>query len=112
MTTNNEYSEEECRAQSPATRRKIAKSMMGKKNPAYRDGRRSYRRIAKAPAGYGVHHVNGDSSDNRPSNLRLFKLKGKGRSEHEKKHRRQDNFKSSGGRKTPVRGYKAKRLVK
>ena len=36
------------RKQTPATKKKIAKAMEGKSNPAYKDGRRSYRRIAGA----------------------------------------------------------------
>ena len=98
------------RPQKASTKKKIAKALMGKNNPQYKDGRRSYRRVASAKPGQGVHHKNGDSKDNRPSNLQKFSLKGKGRSEHEKKHDRAKNFKSSGGRKTPARGYKAKRM--
>lgn len=108
---SDEYKEEHLgRPQKPSTRKKISKAMQGKNNPAYKDGRRSYRRVAKAKRGEGVDHINGDSKDNRPSNLRRYKLKGKSRSDHEKKHDRAKNFKSSGGRKTPARGYKAKRM--
>jgi len=102
--------EELGRKQTPATKKKIAKKMTGSGNPAYKDGRRSYRRIAKAKKGEHVDHVNGDSKDNRPSNLKKFKEKGPSRSAHEKKHKRNLNFSSSGGRKTPTRGYKAKRM--
>lgn len=94
---------------SAATKRKIAKSMTGKKNPAYKDGRRSYRRVAGAKKGEGVDHKDGNSKNNAPSNLRKYKLKGKGRSWHEKKHQRHKNLQSSGGRKKVPRGYKAKR---
>lgn len=104
--------EELGRKQSAATKKKIAKAMEGKKNPAYKDGRRSYRDKVNAKPGQGVHHKDGDSKNNAKSNLEKFPLKGKGRSEHEKKHDRAKNFKSSGGRKTPARGYKAKRLKK
>ena len=98
------------RKQTKETRKKISRAMEGKKNPAYKDGRRSYRDKAGAKKGEGVHHKDGDSKNNTKSNLQKFKLKGKGRSEHEKKHDRSKNFKSSGGRKTPKRGYKAKRM--
>ena len=102
--------EELGRAQTPATKRKIAASMKGSKNPAYKDGRRSYRRVSKAKKGEGVHHKDGDSKNNRPGNLKRFKLKGPSRSKHEKVHERGKNFKKSGGKKTAPRGYKAKRL--
>ena len=98
------------RKQKPSTRRKISNALEGKKNPAYKDGRRSYREKVKAKKGEGVHHKDGDSKNNTKSNLQKFKLKGKSRSEHEKKHDRSKNFKSSGGRKIPKRGYKAKRM--
>src|SRR3990167_5298640 len=69
---------------SEATKRKIAKSLMGKKNPAFKDGRRSYRRIAGAKKGEGVDHRNGDSTDNRPSNLKPYKLRGPERRSEER----------------------------
>jgi len=94
--------------QSAATKKKISKAMTGKKNPAWKDGRRAYRRISKAKSGEGVHHINNDSKDNRASNLETYKLKGKERSRHEIAHRRQDNFHKSGGRKDKPRGYVAK----
>lgn len=100
------------RAQSAATKKKISKAMMGKKNPAYKDGRRSYRRVAGAKKGEHVDHKDGDSKNNKKSNLKIFKEKGPSRSAHEKKHDRAKNFKSSSGRKTPPRGYKAKRIKK
>lgn len=87
--------------------------MTGKKNPAFVDGRRSYRRIAGAKKGEGVDHKDGDSKNNAPSNLRKYKLKGPSRSAHEKKHDRSKNFKSDGsGRKKVKRGYTAKRMKK
>ena len=105
--------EELGRKQTPATRRKIAKSLMGKKNPAYKDGRRSYRRVSGAKRGEGVHHKNNDSKDNRPSNLERYKLKGPSRSRHEKAHKRENNLQSKGlGRKKVRRGYVAKRKAK
>jgi len=97
------------RKQTAATKRKIAKAVTGKKNPAYKDGRRSYRNVVKAKKGQHVHHKDGDSKNNSPSNLEKFPEKGPGRSAHERKHDRSKNFKSSGGRKTPARGYVAKR---
>ncbi len=100
------------RPQTAATRRKIANSMKGKKNPAYKDGRRSYRRVSGAKPGQHVHHKDGDSKNNKPSNLSKFPAKGPGRAAHEKKHDRSKNFKSSGGTKKVKRGYKAKRMKK
>lgn len=105
-----ETKEELGRKQTAATKRKIAKAVTGKKNPAYKDGRRSYRRIAHAKKGEHVDHIDGDSKNNKPSNLKKFKEKGPSRAAHEKKHNRAANFKSSGGRKTPKRGYTAKRM--
>jgi len=103
--------EELGRPQKPSTKKKIAKSLMGKKNPSFIDGRRSYRRIANAKKGEHVDHADGDSKNNKPSNLKKFKEKGPSRAAHEKKHKRNLNFKSSGGRKTPARGYRAKRMI-
>jgi len=97
---------------SEATKKKISKAMMGKNNPAYKDGRRSYDRIAGAKKGEGVHHKDGNSKNNKPSNLEVYKLTGKERAKHEKQHDRSKNFSSSGGRKDKPRGYTAKRLVK
>lgn len=97
---------------SKATKEKIAKALMGKNNPAYKDGRRSYRRKAGAKPGQHVHHKNNDSTDNRPSNLEKFPAKGPGRAKHEAAHNRAANFKKSGGRKKVPRGYKAKEKAK
>ena len=106
-----EYGEEHLgRKQTAATKKKIAKAMEGKGNPAYKDGRRSYRNKVKAKKGQHVHHKDGDSKNNNPSNLEKFPAKGPGRSAHEKKHDRSKNFKSSGGRKKKPRGYVAKRM--
>jgi hypothetical protein len=103
--------EESLRAQTPATKRKIAKAMTGKGNPAYKDGRRSYREKVKAKPGQHVHHKDGDSKNNAKSNLEKFPAKGPGRSEHEKKHDRSKNFKGDGsGRKKKPRGYVARRM--
>ena len=111
LTNTEELIAEELRAQTPATRKKIAKALMGSKNPAYKDGRRSYRRIAGAKKGTHVHHKDGDSKNNSPSNLEKFPEKGPGRADHEKSHNRAANFRSkTHGRKTPKRGYKAKRM--
>ena len=98
------------RGQKPSTKKKISNALMGKKNPAYKDGRRSYRRIAKAKKGEHVDHKDGNSKNNSPSNLGKFKEKGPSRAAHEKKHKRGKNFNSSGGRKKVTRGYKAKRM--
>ena len=100
------------RKQTPATKKKIATAMTGKGNPAYKDGRRSYRNVAKAKPGQHVHHKNNDSKDNRPSNLEKFPEKGSGRAKHEASHNRQANFKKSGGRKKVKRGYVAKMKAK
>lgn len=98
-------------SQTTATRKKIAKAMTGRGNSQYRDGRRSYRRIVDAKPGQGVDHKNNDSKDNRPSNLKIYNLKGKSRAEHEKKHKRFLNtqMKSHAGRQKVPRGYVAKR---
>lgn len=63
--------------QSASHKKKIARSVTGKKNSQYKDGRRSYRRIAGAKNNSGevVHHKDGNRSNNKPSNL--VKLKGK-----------------------------------
>lgn len=55
---------------------KIAKAVIGKNNGAYKDGRRSYRRIASASNNDGnvVHHKDGNRLNNTKSNLQ--KLKG------------------------------------
>ena len=98
------------RSQKASTKKKIAKALTGSKNPAYKDGRRSYRNVVNAKKGEHVHHKNGKSSDNRPSNLEKFKESGPSRARHEKIHKRAENFKSNGGTKKVKRGYKAKRL--
>lgn len=100
------------RKQTAATKRKLSKAQTGKKNSQYKDGRRSYRKIAGAKKGEHVDHKDGDSTNNKKSNLKIFKAKGPSRSAHEKKHSRGENFKSKGGRKKPKRGYKAKRMPK
>lgn len=56
---------------SAATKRKIAKSMTGPKNPMYKDGRRSYRTKMNAKPGQVVNHKNEDRTDNRKSNLEV-----------------------------------------
>ena len=99
---------EQLKSLSAATKKKISKALMGKNNPAYKDGRRSYRRIAGAKDNDGsiIHHKDGDSKNNSKSNLQ--KIPASKRSEHEKKHNRENNFKKSGGRKKVPRGYKSK----
>ncbi len=96
---------------SKATKNKISKSVTGKKNSQYRDGRRSYRRMAKAKKGQHVHHKDGDSKNNKASNLEKFPAKGPGRAKHERHHKRELNLKSKtkSGRKKVKRGYVAKR---
>lgn len=60
---------------SASHKRKLAKAVQGNKNGRYKDGRRSYRRIAGAKSGEVVHHKDGNRSNNKPSNL--VRLKGK-----------------------------------
>jgi len=103
---------EELAKHSKATKLKISKALKGAKNPAYKDGRRSYREKVKAKPGQHVHHKDGDSKNNTKSNLEKFPAKGPGRAAHEKKHDRAKNFNSSGGRKKVPRGYTAKRKKK
>lgn len=107
-----EQTQEQLRKLSATTRKKISKSLMGDKNPAYKDGRRSYRRIAGAKDNDGsiIHHKDGDSKNNSPRNLE--KIPESRRSKHERAHNRAANFRSSGGRKVPPRGYRARRLVR
>ena len=91
--------------QTKATRKKIARSVTGKNNGMWKDGRRAYRRIAGAKPGDGkvVHHRNGDSKDNRKSNLKKMP-----KAQHERIHQRGKNFHKSGGRKKVPRGYVSK----
>lgn len=98
------------RPQTSKTKKLISEKMKGKKNPAYKDGRRSARRIAgvKPNDGSIIHHKNGDSTDNRKSNLQ--KIPKNKRGEHDKMHKRGKNFKKSGGTKKVKQGYKAKEL--
>lgn len=105
--TVTEVNSESLARMSPEHKRKIAKALMGKNNPAYKDGRRSYRDKVKAPPGSIVHHKDGDSKNNAKSNLEV--IPASKRSEHEKKHKRNLNFQSSGGRKKVSRGYVARR---
>jgi len=109
------------RPQTAATRRKISRSVTGKKNPRYKDGRRMYRKIAGAKSGKGniVHHKDGDRTNNKKSNLEVVPKSKRGA--HDKAHNRGANFKKSGGTKKgahtkksrptrlKLRGYKRKR---
>ena len=104
--------EQNGRPQTAATKKKIAKKMTGSGNPAYKDGRRSYRNKIKAKAGQHVHHKDGNRKNNSKGNLEKFPEKGPGRAAHEKKHKRNLNFSSSGGRKKVKSGAKAKRINK
>ena len=87
------------RKQTPATKKKIAKAMEGKKNPAFKDGRRSYREKAGAKTNDKtiIHHKDGNRSNNAKSNLE--KVSAKNRGKHDKAHHREANFKKSGGTK-------------
>ena len=72
--------------------------MSGSKNPMYKDGRRSYRKITGATSGQIVHHKDGDRTNNTKSNLKVISKSQ--RSAHEKAHNREKNFKKTGGRKS------------
>ena len=77
---------------SSSHKRKIARSVTGKKNGRYKDGRRSYRRIAGAKNNDGtvVMHLDGNRNNNDPSNLKKSKGKKPGAnstSEHERSKR-------------------------
>ena len=72
---------------SSAHKRKIASSVTGKKNGRFKDGRRSYRRIAGAKSGDVVMHLDGNRNNNKRSNLKISKGKKAGvnsTSEHER----------------------------
>lgn len=55
--------------QSSEHKKKRAKALEGENNGAWKDGRRSYRRIAKAKDGEIVHHKDGNRKNNDRSNL-------------------------------------------
>jgi len=57
--------------QSPKHKKRRAQAIIGEANPAYKDGRRSYRRKAGAMPHDGsvVHHKSGDRANNSKSNL-------------------------------------------
>ena len=108
--------------QSAAHKKKISKSVTGKKNSQYKDGRRSYRRIAGAKNNDGnvIMHLDGNRRNNKRSNLRVSRGKRAGAnttSEHErspltKKERgRQKSFKFLGTKKGMGK-YKPKRRKK
>ena len=74
-----------------AHKAKIAKAQDGKNNSNWVNGRRSYRKIAKAKSDELVDHVDGDRNNNAPSNLKKLKSKKAGatsNSAHERKHKR------------------------
>ena len=76
---------------SASHKRKLAKAVEGKKNGRFKDGRRSYRRIAGAKSGDVVDHKDGNRNNNSRSNLRVLKGKKAGTtttSAHEKKTKR------------------------
>lgn len=87
------------RPQSKKTRDKIAKAMLGDKNPAYKSGQRSYRRKAGAKTNDGtiIHHKDGNRSNNSKGNLQ--KIPPSKRGAHDKAHNRGANFSKSGGTK-------------
>ena len=55
--------------QSRAHRKKRLKRILGRANGRWKDGRRSYRRLAGAKVGEVVHHKDGDRTRNHRSNL-------------------------------------------
>jgi len=63
--------------QSKTTKSKIAKGMTGPKNPAFKDGRRSYRENAGLKPGDSriAHHQNKNRHDNRKSNVKVVSRK-------------------------------------
>ena len=83
---------EALRAQTAATKAKIAKAMKGSNNPAYDRGQRSYREKVHAPPGKVVHHKDGNRANNAKSNLEIIS-----KAKNDKIHHREDNFKKSGG---------------
>ena len=87
------------RPQTAATKAKIKKAMTGKSNPAYKDGRRSYRRLAGAKDNDGtiIHHKDGNRKNNKAGNI--VKVSKKKRGAHDAAHNRAANFKKSGGTK-------------
>lgn len=96
---------------SSAHKAKLAKAVEGTKNGRYKDGRRSYRRIAGAnnKDGTVVHHKDGDRNNNSPSNLVRLKGKKSGTnttSKHEKITKRGQGRKKGGKNKLSIRTYK------
>jgi len=95
---DNMQTEEQCgRRQTTATKNKIAKAMKGDKNPAYKNGGRSYREKVGAKKGQLVHHRDGNRKNNKSSNLRIIKKSDRGK--HDKLHHRADNFSRGKGKK-------------
>jgi len=90
------------RTQTAATKKKIAKALMGSNNPAWKDGRHPthYRRVAGAKPGDGsiIHHKNGNRHSNSKSNLQKVAKKDIGK--HDKLHNRAANFKKKGSKGT------------
>ena len=80
---------------SEATKRKIAAGVTGKKNGMYKDGRRSYRTVAKASgAKTFVHNKDHDRTNNKASNL--IKMS---ETQHKSLHMKDTNKKGITGRK-------------
>ena len=85
---------EQCgRKQTAATKKKIAKAVMGDKNPAWDGGKHPdyYRRITKAKKGDIVHHKDHNRNNGAKNNLTVIKKKNRGK--HDSHHHRADNFK-------------------
>ena len=66
---------------------KISKAQDGKDNSNYKDGRRSYRKIAGAKDNQITHHIDGDRSNNKKSNLKNLSGR-KGRNKTNSAHER------------------------
>ena len=64
--------------------------MLGENNPAYKNGIRSYRRIAGARPGQLVHHKDKNREHNWSSNLKIIPRKERGI--HDIIHDRSQNF--------------------
>jgi len=87
--------------QTKATKAKISKNMMGKKNSQWKDGRHPdyYRRIAGAKKGDGsvIHHKDENRHNGAKSNLR--KIPKAQRGKHDSIHNRAANFRKGKGKK-------------
>jgi len=94
---------------SSAHKKKLAKAVQGKKNGRYKDGSRSYRRIAGAKSGDVVMHKDGNRSNNKRSNLKISKGKKAGATSTSEHERSKMTIKERGaGRKKGSKNKKTK----